>query len=237
MLLATLAVAFVGCAAQTPPPAQTPDETTLASGEVTTEDAEADVIVENPSPPEPGQPPIEPSPITEPVEPEAPADEDAPRELLYRVQPDGLLINYDGLKMRPRAQAERLSNGGYGITLTVTLEPSDETDKELLLSDGSPLSVYAKIYDKAGRQKGSLPDVMGAAETQSVCAECDAQPWEATWPAAGTTPLWWGERVVLEVGLWGIGDDSKDRRPMKRLFVVEYKAGGRTDPIVRPPEF
>lgn len=163
--------------------------------------------------------------------------EQEPRELVYRVRPDGLLIEYDGLSLRPRAEAQRLSNGGYGIRLTVSYEPSPEAVHELRLSEGSPLSVYAKIFDKAGNQKATVADTRRASDTVDVCVDCPSEPWQAVWPRAEGTPLWWGERVVLEVGLWGIGLDETDRRPMKRLFLVEYRAGDSSDPVVRPPQF
>src|SRR5690606_38414451 len=150
-------------AACTPPgtePARSPDETARrADGTPATNDLEpaspgAAVVNSEPSPTSKGQPLASDAPLQNDAVDDGKADNDdfIPRELVYRVRPDGLLIDYDGLELRPRARAQRLANGGYGITLTVAVNPSDETNEEVLLSDGSPLSVYAKIYDKMGRQ-------------------------------------------------------------------------------------
>ncbi len=61
---------------------------------------------------------------------------------------------------------------------------------------------------------------------------------ERRWPTkASDKPLGAGDKLELQVGLWGIGADAKSRRPLKKFFIVTMVVGkGEPRPLVAPPE-
>ncbi|HXS18310.1 MAG TPA: hypothetical protein VN764_14025, partial [Polyangiaceae bacterium] len=65
------------------------------------------------------------------------SDEYVPREVVYRISPEGLKIQVDGAEFRPKAESVKIK-GGYGVVITV--EASSNTPLVLLNPTGGPLA-------------------------------------------------------------------------------------------------
>jgi len=158
-----------------------------------------------------------------------PSDEYVPREVLYRVSPDGLKIQVEGAEFRPKAEAIKVK-GGYGVVISV--EASSNTPLVLLNPAGGPLAFggYVRRPDKetiADTRKGEDEIALSPGASQTL---------KRTWPAAGKSPLFYGQKLELQVGLWGLGPNSDDRRPVLKFFAVRMRVDeGGAHPIVEPP--
>src|SRR5690606_36591402 len=136
---------------------------------------------------------------TEPEESE-PTDEDAPRNVNYRITPDGLVVDIEGARFKPTAKLRKLGNGGYAIDIEVTAESTDDREHTLLSPEHGPLSMAATIYDKQGEAARRHGDFRNGKDEQTLKP---GSPLKLTrsWPSGSVKgPLWWGERVQIEVG-------------------------------------
>lgn len=165
----------------------------------------------------------------------APASEGdkSSREVVYRVTPKGLVIEIDGIHLRPEAKPFKDKTGAYGIELVVNAESFDGRQYWVSQPKAGPLSIAGKIEASAGkvsrfadeRNGGTEEPVLGGAPRRFV----------QRWPGRGQPKLWAGQTVTLEVGLWGVRAETERERPVRRLFVVKMVAGNKSPAVITPP--
>jgi hypothetical protein len=165
-----------------------------------------------------------------PAETEVPATKPPPHgsEITYRMTPNGLVIELEGVQLEPKAEPIQVG-GGWGVRLLVHAKAVDEKEHRLQNPAKGPLMVAEEI-DRGGK-KELVPD------TRSGDGELTI--------GSGTTPLERqlrkpivsGQSLTLHVGLWGLGTSAEDRKPIKKLFVVKMVAGShKPQPVVSAPE-
>ncbi len=181
------------------------------------------------------QPENEKAPEEAAAEPEpesAKPDPNAPREVKYVVTPQGLRIEVAGATFKPTAKPVRVGSG-WGVKVTVEASV-DGTVLSLLDSDNGPLAFAAKVTGP-GAARGSGEARVGSEEVFLTPGE--PKTFSRQWPGKGKEkPLMAGETLELQVGLWGLGEQSETRRPVKKFFVVKMVAGKKKpQPVVSPP--
>ena len=155
------------------------------------------------------------------------------REIVYRVTPKGLVIELDGVHLRPEAKPFKDKNGAYGIELVLHAESFDGRQYWLNKPDEGPLSIAGKIESKDGKSTRFADERAGGGE--EVITEGAARSFRQRWPGRGQPKLWWGQTVTLEIGLWGVRAEADRERPVRRLFVVKMVAGNKPVAVVTPP--
>lgn len=195
-----------------------------------------------PARPEPAKP--EPSASAAPVSApsaapsaEAPAvpPDTAPREVKYVVTGGKLEVVVEGVRFKPSAKAIKIG-AGWGVALDVDGEAEDDAMHSLAKPKAGALALAAKITRKGGKVEAQTDTREGDDEdfvTPGTLARL-----ERRWPTkASDRPLGAGDKLELQVGLWGIGADAKSRRPLKKFFIVTMVVGkGEPRPLVAPPE-
>jgi hypothetical protein len=175
--------------------------------------------------PEPAPSPS--APVAAPKEPPA-ADKNAPREVSYRVTPEGLVIEVDGVELRPRAKSIKVK-GGWGVE--VSLDVTANKLRYLSNPENGPLAFAGNVIRKG--QKTHFGDERNG--TDAVNVEPGVKKtFTRTYPGKGQQPLWWGEELELEAGLWGLGNDG-ERRPIKKLFKLKMVARDGAPAVISPP--
>jgi hypothetical protein len=255
------AAVLSGCAAS--PPARSPnddvaetqvvsDETSLSEGGAT---KPSDAAVELPGTDEPSPPPAktpggaidldaddgldadiaELSASTGGAAKPAPAaaSSSGAREIVYRVTPKGLVIELDGVHLRPEAKPFKEKSGAYGIELVLHAESFDGRQYWLNKPLEGPLSIAGKIESKDGKAARFSDERSGASE--EVVTEGAPRSFRQRWPGRGQPKLWWGQTVTLEIGLWGVRTEADRERPVRRLFVVKMVAGNKPVAVITPP--
>lgn len=166
------------------------------------------------------------------AKPATTAESTTGREIVYRVTPKGLVIEVDGIHLRPEAVPFKQKSGAYGIQLVVNAESFDGRKYWLNKPKQGPLSIAGKIEGQG--KSARFVDQREAGGEEPVL---DGSPrrFEQRWPGPGQPKLWAGQTVTLEVGLWGVRVDSERERPVRRLFVVKLVAGPRSRPVITPP--
>lgn len=216
----SISVLLVACGTPTPP-AESPAPTAPPSAE--------------PAP----APSAEPAPSARaepaPDEPAEPPPDTGPREVKYVVTGGKLEIVVDGVRFKPSAKAVKLG-GGWGIELQVEGEAQDDKMHSLLKPKSGALAIAAKITRKGGKLEETADTREG--EDEDFVTPGTLAMLERKWPEkAGDKPLGAGDKVQLQVGLWGIGADAKSRRPLKKFFIVSMGVGkGEPRPLIAPPE-
>ena len=165
------------------------------------------------------------------------ASDPEPRQVIYRVTPEGLLIEVAGVRFQPQAEAVKHANGGYGIRLKVKAQSIDDQAHVLLSPKGGPLALAATIYQKNGSQHAQHGDTREGNDREFVMPG-GVLELTREWPS-GTVrgPLWWGQKVRLDVGLWGLGGaENSDERPVRKLFVVDMVGGANARAVITPPQ-
>jgi hypothetical protein len=165
-------------------------------------------------------------------------EESAPvqREVLYKVTPEGLVVDVEGVRLKPKAEPVKKPNGGYGIRITVEAESIDDDTHVLSSPENGPLSFAVRLFDKGGAERAHFGDERVGDEQQFIMP---GGPLTLTreWPSGAVKgPLWWGEKVTLHVGLWGLGRANEKTRPMKKFFIVEMVGGAKPQAVVSPPD-
>jgi hypothetical protein len=119
-----------------------------------------------------------------------------------------------------------------GHRLKVEGESQDDKMHSILKPKSGALAVAGKITPSAGRSR-LTPEMGRRGVRHARYAGLRAQ-----WPSkAGDKPLGAGDKVELQVGLWGIGPEAKLRRPLKKFFIVTMVVGkGEPRPLIAPPE-
>jgi hypothetical protein len=155
------------------------------------------------------------------------------REVVYRVTAKGLVIEIDGIHLRPEAKPFKYESGAYGIDLVLNAESFDGRQYWVNQPKEGPLSIAGKVEIKGGKSSRFVDEREGGAEQAVMNGE--PRRFKQRWPGRGQPKLWSGQTVTLEVGLWGIRADSERERPVRRLFVVKMVAGNKSPAVITPP--
>jgi len=151
------------------------------------------------------------------------------RDVTYRMTSVGLLIEVDGVELAPKAEAVKTPKG-WIVALSMRVAAKDQHSHKLLDPETGPLMVSAAVT-KGGRTD-SIPDTRKGDGEQTVGAGE-----ETTVTRKVNVPIYAGQSLTLEVGLWGLAKDAEERRPMKKLFKVKMVAGSqKPQPVITPPE-
>lgn len=193
--------------------------------------------------PEAAPPSTDAGPVTEPSGgTKANAAPPPSREVVYRMTSEGLVVEADGVRFKPSAKPVTLPNGGYGIELKVETEVLDQRAHTLLSPPHGPLSLAAVIRDKNDQpvaQHGDKrqPTSAGGQDDMEILTPGATVTLERKWPSGNVKgPLWWGQKVRLMVGLWGLGSEEENPRPLKKLFVVDMVGGAKAQALIQPPD-
>jgi hypothetical protein len=154
------------------------------------------------------------------------------REIVYRVTPKGLVIEIDGIHLRPEAKPFKDKSGAYGIQLVVNAESFDGRQYWVNKPKEGPLSIAGKLE---GQGKSSRFEDQREGSGEEPVLQGSPRRFEQRWPGRGQPKLWAGQTVTLEVGLWGVRAESERERPVRRLFVVKMVAGPRSQAVISPP--
>lgn len=225
--LASLALLHLACGASSPEPAE-PSPSPAQQPAHAAEPAD---------PPKPAAQPETTAQAESPAEAEPAEEESAPvqRNVLFKVTESGLVVDVDGVRFKPKAEPVKKPNGSYGIRVTVEAETTDDDTHVLLSPENGPLSFAALIYDKSGAETARYGDERSGDDQQFIMPG-GPLTFTREWPSGSVKgPLWWGQKVTLQVGLWGLGRANEQTRPMKKFFVVELVGGAKTQAVIAPP--
>jgi hypothetical protein len=189
--------------------------------------------------PEPVASSAEPAKAPEPASADAVAPQTGgegapvPREIRYVVTPAGLEIRVEGVDFLAKAAAERVA-GGWSAKVVVTAEAKDEQSHSLLSPKNGPLAFAGAT--QRGEQSERFADERSGDGEQRVVPDKPLK-FSRSWPGkSGAKPLSKGDRLELDVGLWGIGETADKRRPVKSFFRVVLAIGqGKPDAQLSPP--
>lgn len=157
------------------------------------------------------------------------SDEFEPREIVYRMAPDGMKIQMEGNEFRPKAEAFKVK-GGYGVRVTIEAQSAVQT--VLLNPSGGPLA-FGGFVRRPDKEK--ISDSRKG-EGEVTLEPGTPQTFTRSWPASGRSPLFYGQKLDLQVGLWGVGKNSEERRPVLKFFSVRMRVDeGGARPIIEPP--
>jgi hypothetical protein len=200
---------------------------TLAKGDSTEQSGEK---AKAPEKPDAAQDPAksEPAKNAAPIHDKAPSSQ-APREVEYKVTPEGLVIVTDGVTMKPRAKAVKIK-GGWGVEVSVEVT----TDKLRFLTnpENGPLAFAGSVTTT--KETKAFTDERKGSDALNV-QPGDPKTITRTFPGKGQQPLWWGEKLELTAGLWGLGNDG-ERRPLNKLFKLTFEAREGAKPLILPPD-
>ena len=156
------------------------------------------------------------------------------RDVVYRVTPQGLVIEVNGIHLRPEAKAFRDAAGTYAVQLTLTAESFDERQYWLSKPADGPLALAGKIEAPAGK-KQRFGDQRRGESQEEVVRSGEPRKFKQRWPGKGQPKLRAGETLTLEVGLWGVHAESERERPVKRLFELKLVAANPPQAVITPP--
>ncbi len=165
--------------------------------------------------------------------PAASPDEPSGREVVYRVTPKGLVIEIDGVHLRPAAKPFKDKSGAYGVELVLEVESFDGRQYWVNQPKEGPLSIAGKV--EAGGGKVSRFGDERHGDKEEVVMSGEPRRFKQRWPGHGQPKLWAGQTLTLEVGLWGVRAESERERPVRRLFVVKMVAGNKSQAVITPP--
>lgn len=198
--------------------------------------APAPASVEPTSPPADAAPAADavPKPDAEVKPDAAPAkDPNAPRTVKYVVTPEGLKIEVAGVRFLASAEAKQVALG-WGAKVTIKAEATDGKEHVLLNPKNGPIAFAAAVFKKGSTEAERIPDSRdGDAE---IKIGSSPSTFSREFPSKGGRVLAIGETLDMEVALWGLGDNTEARRPVKQFFHVKMKVDkGKPKAIVEPP--
>jgi hypothetical protein len=156
----------------------------------------------------------------------------APREVRYTMKPGGLEIRVAGVRFVTRAEPVRASSG-WGVKVSVEAHSDDGGVHSVLAPKRTPLAFAGRVVRAQSTE--SLSDRREGDEALEVVPDRPVTI-SRVWPGGGKRGLGPGESLELEVGLWGVGDDASNRRPVEQFFKLAMKAGHkRPQPVISPP--
>jgi pyruvate/2-oxoglutarate dehydrogenase complex dihydrolipoamide acyltransferase (E2) component len=218
---------LAGCGAEAAPEPKTP--AAAAEAPATAEPAPA------PAEAAPAEAkPEEPKADAPAAKPAAPAkDPNAMREVKYVVTPEGLKIEVAGVRFLASAEAKQIAQG-WGAKVTIKAEATDGKEHVLLNPKNGPIAFAAAVFKKGSTEAERIPDSReGDGE---VKLSGSPSTFSREFPAKGGRVLAMGETLDMEVALWGLGESTEDRRPVKQFFHVKMKVEkGKPKAVVEPP--
>ena len=168
------------------------------------------------------------------AEQEAAKPQPAPAALAvrYHVAPEGLRVVVSGVVFEPRATPVRIG-AGWGVKIDVHAQAEDDGPHVLFSPDQGPMAFYA-VVERGGSVEKLGDERQGRGE-QSVTA--DGVDFSRTWPGdMPMKPLRAGQKLELQVGLWGVGTSAVAHRPLRGFFTLKMVAGtAQPQPIISPP--
>lgn len=156
------------------------------------------------------------------------------REIIYRVTPEGLIIELDNIRFEPSVKPVKQPSGTWGVEITIVATSTGDHIYSLLSGNNGPIAVAGHVTKKGGTQV-PFGDERQGTEEEFVTP---GQPVELhrTWKGDGAAPpLLWGETLTLQVGLWGLGEGDAPRRSVKKMFEVSMVSGAAPKPLISPP--
>jgi hypothetical protein len=185
-------------------------------------------VAEKTPKPEPGtdgpSAPVEPEPSAEP-KPELKG-----RNITYRMTPGGLVIDVEGVEFVPKAEAVKSAAGGHDVALSVKATSKDGNMHRLLSPENGPLMVFSRI--ERGEKATDNPDERKG-DGEEFISPGDSITLERKIPAKLTA----GSTITLQVGLWGLGLDAAERKPIKKLFWLKMAGSNKKPtPVITAPE-
>jgi len=157
-------------------------------------------------------------------------ESEGPLDVRFIVGNSGLRAEVEGLRLVPTAQAVRVGKG-WALDLAVEASSLDGAEHVLLAPDATPFAIAGtvtrdgKTESLKDARKGDGDKTVGTKSSLSLTRR---------WPSDGTV-LAVGDRVELQLGLWGVGPSAK-RRPLRRLCTVELTVNeGTPTAVVSPP--
>jgi hypothetical protein len=182
----------------------------------------------------PDEPVAEPKEEKDASSEEAPPDE-KPREVRYIMVGGKLEVETNGVRFRPSVKAVK-TGGGWGVKLTVESEVVDG-EQHVLLAPESGIFAFAREITRKGKEPERFWDERKG-DAEAVVKPDEKGKFEREWPGTtGDKALAKGDKVKIEVGLWGLGDDKKSRRPVKKFLIVSLNADkANPSAVVLPPE-
>jgi hypothetical protein len=157
------------------------------------------------------------------------------REVTFQMTPTGLVIEVEGVRMEPKAQALRIEDkdgkfAGWGVKLTMKVAATDSHVHRFTKPEHGALMMAAEV-DRKGKKEQIGDERKGDGE-ETITKESPA-----TFERDFKKPIGAGQSVTLQVGLWGMGRDTEEKRLVRKLFVVKMVgANKKPNPVVSPPE-
>jgi hypothetical protein len=164
-------------------------------------------------------------------EPAESAPDQKPREVKYTQTPDGLKVEVSGVRFLATATPAR-SGGGWGVKVKVKASATDGKEHKLLSPKNGPLAFAGKV-DRGGDVE-QLGDER-AGDEEKVITEKGIE-FTREWPGKAGKPLAAGQSLELQIGIWGVGQNSSELRPVRQFCLVKMTAGKKTpQPVLSPP--
>ena len=159
------------------------------------------------------------------------ANPDEQRTVRYVQTPEGLRVEILGVKFVPKAEAVKTP---AGIGLKLTLEATTSEARSLLAPEHGPLA-FAGAIKRKGK---SEPEAFGDArkgEGEVLLTPDKPTKLVREWPGPKGGGLGNGDVLELDVGLWGLGANAAERRPVKqflrvKVVVENWKGRARVEP-------
>jgi len=152
------------------------------------------------------------------------------RDITYRMVPGGIVMEVEGLKLEPKAEPVK-KGGAWGIHLTLRATATDQHMHRFLSPEGGPLMVAAEIEHAGGKKERITDERKGDGEEFVAAGDSTKLERDLKFSIKA------GEAVTVFVGLWGLGLDAEDRKPLKKLFQVRMVAGShKPQPVITAPE-
>ncbi|HEY6724974.1 MAG TPA: hypothetical protein VI197_13145 [Polyangiaceae bacterium] len=153
------------------------------------------------------------------------------RDVTYKMTPDGLEIEVDGVMFQPKAQPVKVKGGAWGVKVTMTAEGVGDGPRYLLKPKNGVLAFAGSVKRKGAEEK--FGDKRDGEESVELAPGAKLS-FDTTWPKEGSA-LWWGDELTIEAGLWGLGKSADALRPVKQFFTLKMVAGNKPQPVMQPP--
>lgn len=181
--------------------------------------------------PEPASATDAPTEATSAPEPAPAANPDEQRNIRYVQTPEGLRVEILGVKFVPKAEALKTP---AGVGLKLTLEATTGETRSLLAPQHGPLAFAGAIKRKGKAEPESFGDERKG-DGELLLSPDKPTKIVREWPGPKGGALGNGDVLELDVGLWGLGTSSADRRPVKqflrvRVVVENWKGRARVEP-------
>ena len=170
-------------------------------------------------------------PEAEPVPSEDPNEV---RDVVYKMTPAGLEIEVDGVKFLPKAEPVKVAGGAWGVKISMEAEGVGDTTRYLLNPKGGVLAFAGSVKRKG--QSEEFGDKRDGRDRVAI-EPGEKKSFESTWPKGkGQSALWWGNELLLDAGLWGLGKTEDALRPVRQFFTLRMVAGNKPQPVLQPPK-